>query len=51
MIEDPLIFTAIGANWFIKVSVRLTLGLGIILLASRLWKAAPAEKTDSGPED
>lgn len=36
MIEDPLIFAAIGASWWILVSVRLALALIFMLIATRL---------------
>lgn len=38
MIEDPLIFAAVGANWWIVVGVRLSLVLVIMMVLSRLFK-------------
>jgi len=36
MIEDPLVFAAIGASWWILVTVRLALALIFMLVATRL---------------
>jgi hypothetical protein len=38
MIEDPLIFAALGANWFIIVGVRITLGTMILAAVSLIYK-------------
>lgn len=36
MIEDPLVFAAIGASWWIIVGVRLGLAILFMLVATRL---------------
>lgn len=42
MIEDPLIFAALGANWFIIVAVRITLGIMILVAVSLITKGRKA---------
>jgi hypothetical protein len=38
MIEDPLIFAAIGASWWTILAVRAGLGLIVIMVGSKLAK-------------
>ena len=38
MVEDPLVFAALGASWWIIVSVRLVLAVATVLILSRLLK-------------
>lgn len=46
MIEDPLVFAALGANWWIIVAVRFGLGIVAMLLLSRIIKARPADASE-----
>jgi len=36
MIEDPLVFAAIGASWWVLVLVRVSLAILFVLVATRL---------------
>lgn len=49
MIEDPLVFAAIGANWFVIVIVRLLLAVLIVAVFARLLpkhEPPPAQEAD-----
>jgi hypothetical protein len=38
MIEDPLVFTAIGANWFVIVLVRVILAVLVLIILARVFR-------------
>jgi hypothetical protein len=49
VVEDTLVFVAIGGNGWVMLGVRLLLAVTLTALLARLWRASPSPPGAAGP--